>query len=101
MQTVEDLSEENGWGWGPSFKIWKYDSRLSLKAKAIFYSLYEDVQYGENPSIEGMADGNLDGLASIRSGVAELVERGYVKRTRQNVNGRFVWGWKLDPNGEL
>jgi hypothetical protein len=57
------------------------DARLSFKAKGIF-GLISTHRDGYGVSEEGIAGCGTDGLASVRSGIKELIEHGYLRRTR-------------------
>ncbi len=57
------------------------DPRLSFKAKGIF-GLISTHRDGYGISEEGIAECGTDGLASVRSGIKELIEYGYLRRTR-------------------
>ena len=69
------------------------DKDLSYKAKGLLsfmYSLPEDWDY----SLKGLASISKEGIKAIRNIMAELIERGYVVRTRQREsNGLFSYSY--------
>ena len=59
------------------------DSRISLKAKGIMlYMLSKPENWKYNP--KEMAKNSKDGLDSVYSGIKELIEAGYISRTRHS-----------------
>lgn len=68
-------------------KIFK-DKRLSIKAKGIWCQLVS-LPDGWNFTIAGLAELSNDGRDSIRSGLKELVDNGWLEWKQVNDNGRF------------
>lgn len=65
------------------------DNKLSFKAKGIFLQLWSNSN-GWQFYVSEIAKHATDGEASLRSGLKELEERGYLKRVhRQNEKGNF------------
>ena len=66
-----------------------YDNTLSFKAKGIFAYLLsrpDDWQFYE---IE-IAEHSTDGIASVKAGIKELIDKGYITRSsRRNEKGKF------------
>jgi len=59
------------------------DSRISLKAKGIMlYMLSKPENWKYNP--KEIAKNSKDGLDSVYSGIKELIEAGYISRTRHS-----------------
>lgn len=71
------------------------DKRLSWKAKGIMaylLSLPDDWQIYE----EELSDHSDDGIKALKSGIKELLDLGYMKRTKvRNKQGRYS-GWQYD-----
>jgi hypothetical protein len=80
---------------------WVRDKRISRKARGILVELLSHSD-GYEVSIKSLAEGEIDGIASIRSGVEELEQAGYLERDTIRKGGRFGVRWvikdpRLDP----
>lgn len=60
---------------------WSRDPRLGLKAKGLLVYLFSHAS-GYELTLEQIVAENADGLRSIRTAMAQLIEFGYVERTR-------------------
>ena len=66
------------------------DTNLSWKAKGIFMYLLDQAETQEFFYETEIAKHSTDGLASLRSGLKELEQRGYLKRQRvRGKQGKF------------
>lgn len=66
------------------------DTNLSWKAKGIFMYLLDQAERQELFCETEIAKHSTDGLASLRSGLKELEQRGYLKRQRvRGEQGKF------------
>lgn len=64
------------------------DKTLSIKAKGLWVQLVS-LPEGWNFTIAGLAELSNDGRDSIRSGLAELVEHGWLEWDQKNEDGQF------------
>ena len=78
------------------------DDSLSWKARGIFVYLWSQSE-NWNFYEKEVAKHSADGLASLRSGIKELENHGYINRTRERVNGKLatpVWILSEEPKCE-
>lgn len=73
------------------------DPKISFKAKGIFVSL-SSMQDGFNTSIQEISKYSCDGKTSIRAGIYELEEYGYIKRIQLRGDDGRIQGWKCILN---
>lgn len=79
-----------------------HDTELSLKAKGLFAYLWSQSDEWNFYETE-VVKHSKDGISSLRSGIHELEERGYLQRKRTRVNGKLkdsVWILSETPNLE-
>ena len=77
-----------------------HDTELSLKAKGLFAYLWSQSDEWNFYETE-VVKHSKDGISSLRSGIHELEERGYLQRKRTRVNGKVkdsVWILSETPN---
>ena len=71
------------------------DRNLSLKAKGIYFMIKSLNDNGEKVTQSILASMTSTGEKSLATGVKELKEKGYLEIENKNVNGIFVYNYKL------
>lgn len=71
------------------------DRELSLKAKGIYFMIKCLNDNGEKVTQPILASMTSTGEKSIATGIKELKDKGYLVIDRVNINGVFVYNYKL------
>lgn len=71
------------------------DRNLTLKAKGIYFMIKCLNDNGEKVTQPILASMTSTGEKSLATGIKELKEKGYLEIERKNVNGIFVYSYKL------
>lgn len=71
------------------------DRELSLKAKGIYFMIKCLNDNGEKVTQPILASMTSTGEKSIATGIKELKDRGYLVIDKINVNGIFIYNYKL------
>ena len=71
------------------------DRELSLKAKGIYFMIKCLNDNGEKVTQPILASMSSTGEKSIATGIKELKDKGYLVIDRVNINGVFVYNYKL------
>lgn len=82
---------------------WARDTRISRKARGLLLELLSH-RPGWRVTLESLIEGGPEGKDSLRSGIAELEEAGYLRRTRERDKEGKLGGalWTLrDPFADL
>lgn len=69
------------------------DPEVSAKAKAVW--AYLDSREGEHVTLEQIVSDFKESTATLRGAIHELMDTGYLRRERFNMNGHAAYNWYL------